>query len=237
MAEAGRELGMNRKNAERNEVLGIQALHQRILMMNDSIPADVRMWAGMVFHVLNLKPSPEKRLLARTLDSPDVWKLPGAVKSLNGDRSELLQKMIGVEDGVPKSMTELGGGRSGRLGIRTTHNYAIQSVARKMEIPTYGVDWVNTLEECVVGRKGPPIEEAVTPEQRQQLDAVLAEMETDEALAPRAKALRMRAGLDGQKFSGEEVERETGILRNNLSKAMRAFLFEVEGRVGNGEAS
>ncbi len=232
MQETGKALGMNRKNAERNEILGVLALHQRILMSDDRIPEDVRLWAGMVFHVLNLKPSPEKRLLARTLDSPDVWKLPGVVKKLNEACGGLLFRMIGLEDGVPKSMTELGGGRGGRLGIRTEHNYAIHSLADKMGIPPYGIDWINALEDCAIGRKGQPIERALTSEQRQTLDRVLGEMEADETLAPRVTALRMRTGLqDGHKFSCGEVERETGILKNNLSKTLRAFLFAVESKV------
>lgn len=216
------------------ELSGTFAVHQHLFLVNQSIPEAVRVWAGLVFHVLAMPSSESKRLLARSLDSKEPWKIPFAVQKLQSDQRAMLYSLIGMDDGKARTVESLvkRNGESGRE-LRTRHRECIEDIAGEMQINSFTIPWMNTLSESISGSCSSKAKDVLNDKELHALQTSLAELEEDGKNDRDVKALRLRTGLsDDEVHSLKDIQTQTGVRSTVFQNTMHSFLRIIEQHLG-----
>jgi hypothetical protein len=225
---------MSPSSVEWRERSAIFALHRRAFLANTEISEDVRIWAGLVFHVLASQSSENKRLLARTLDSEEPWKISASVQGLQQESRNLLYSLIGVRDGHAYTAEEMAD-FTGVSAASLTKNLVqcIEHIARDRKIPPFSVAWLNHLAEGILGHDPRKAENVLGPDELGALQSALGNIANNATWQPAIQALRLRSGLaDGTIHPTSSIQEQTKIDKRKFAGKMRGLLRVVEQTLG-----
>lgn len=215
---------------EWRESAGIMALHRRVLLSNSNIHDDVRVWAGLVFHLLGMKACDNKRQMARLLDCTEPWKLNHTIEVQNDGSRELLRDMIGVPDGVALTAEQIAADREVSPGVvQSRTSRLLKMCAEGRGVAPYSIDWLNKVSDAIYDQKSQSAQDVLDPEEFAALQLALDALQQDDKWGKAVTALKMRAGVeDGAVRPTSEIEPVTGITKKKFAKKMRDLLTVLE---------
>lgn len=230
LAEIAAERRVQENTVHRWELNGTHALHQYSVLKNEEIHKARRMWAGCVYYLFTLRPGPAKRLLSRVLDSPEVWKVPNILQSMDPRSVNVIEHSIGLVDGIVPEATELAPRLEiSRQALGQQCAVIFRSVADELSMQTHTIDWLNTIERNVLSKHSLSASELLTLKELQKFTDALQSLE-QQGYEKQVIALRCRLGMngDGVVYQAGAAAKKAGLSDKTIQKSVRSILQKVE---------